>query len=758
VGDNDNLLEVGEIWRYTGTYAITQADIDAGGVLNTALVTANDPTDTPVTDQGMNDEPIPQVPAIDLEKEGTLDTTIVPPTNRADVGDRINYVVTVANTGNVTLDTVQVSGPLVTLVRGPDLVGDNDNLLEVGEVWRYTGIYVLTQADLDAGQRLNTAFVTANDPNDNPVTDQDTNNEPLPQLPAIDLEKDGTLDTTVVPPSDRADVGDRINYVVTVANTGNVTLDTVQVSDPLVTLVRGPDLVGDNDNLLEVGEVWRYTGIYVITQADIDAGRVLNTALVTANDPNDNRVPDEDTNEEPIPRLPAIDLDKALSSNADEDGSGTVTVGDTLTYSFLVTNTGNVTLTNVQVVDPLAGGLVTLSTTTLVPGQTAIGTTNYQVTPEDASIGVVVNLAVASGLPPGGVDPVDRVTDEDEERVPVVVPVVVIANDKGVDSKPLVTILDQSGKEILGQFLAYEADYAGGVRIAVGDVNGDGVDDIVTAPGLGREPEVKVFSRPDPADPSQWVELTEFRFLAYPASFDGGVEIALGDFDNDGRGDDIVATPSFGAVQTRVFLNRFETNPASPIDTVPFRSFFAFSSSFTGGSVVAAADMNGAGPDEVIVGSGSGMRATVRIYNISGTPSIIRTILPFYSFSFGGVSLDVGRVNADATPDLVIGNGYRGWSIVEVYNGATGAKLTTFQAFEGTSYNSPVRVAFQDVDNDGRADRILAVQGPDGAVNELRAFDLVFGNNDALSAVLNPAASIDLDDLEDDCLFGAYFL
>ena len=152
------------------------------------------------------------------------------------------------------------------------------------------------------------------------------------------------------------------------------------------------------------------------------------------------------------------------------------------------------------------------------------------------------------------------------------------------------------------------------------------------------------------------------------------------------------------------------------------------------------------------------MRATVLVYDISGTPTVINSFLPFDDSFRGGVSVDLGRVNQDATPDLIVGAGYRGQSMVEVYDGDTRQRLTSFQAFQGTSVDSPARVAVRDTDNDGIVDRILTVQGPDGAVNQIRAYDLVFGNDQTLSAVLNPAASVDLDALGDDDLFGAYFL
>jgi uncharacterized repeat protein (TIGR01451 family) len=540
-----------------------------------------------------------------------------------------------------------------------------------------------------------------------------------------------------------------------------VTVSAVTVSDPLPGLSAITcDWAGSSDEwtpagTLSPGETVSCTATYTLTQADIDAGQVVNTA--TGSPLSGPAVSDSDTHSERLRQEPLIDLDKAFTSNADEDNSGSVTPGDTLTYAFTVTNVGNVTLHNVRLDDPLTGGMVTLSTTVLAPNQQTMGTATYVVTAQDVNSGSITNVATAIGIPPGGQDPEDAVSDTDQAVV-FVTGVIVIGNDKGVDSKPLVTVIDQNTNQIAAQFLAYEETFAGGVRIAIGDVNNDGVDDIITAPGLGREAEVRVFSQPDPSDLTTWMELTDFRFFPYAAPYNGGIEIAVGDFDNDGNADDIVTTPSFGAVETKVFQNRFETMPGTPINPTPIRQFFAFAPSFSGGSVVAAADMNSGGPDEVIVGNGPGMRSEVRVYDISGTPTVEKTVNPFDESFLGGVSIDVSRVNADATPDLIVGAGYVNGSKVQVYDGDTGSLLLEFRAFTGSSENSPVRIAFRDTDNDGIAEQILAVQGPDGAVNEIRAFDLVFGSGGDLDAILDPAASVDLDALGDDELLGAYFL
>src|SRR4029078_13465665 len=100
------------------------------------------------------------------------------------------------------------------------------------------------------------------------------------------------------------------------------------------------------------------TATYVVTQADVDAGQVLDT--VRADSDQTDEVQDSVT--VTIIQNPVLELDKQLQGNADEDQSGSVSVGDTLTYSFLVSNSGNVTLTNVTLVDPLTGSNISIGT------------------------------------------------------------------------------------------------------------------------------------------------------------------------------------------------------------------------------------------------------------------------------------------------------------------------------------------------------------------------------------------------------------
>ena len=93
---------------------------------------------------------------------------------------------------------------------------------------------------------------------------------------------------------------------------------------------------------------------------------------------------------------PAITVDKTAPA-------GPYTVGQTITYSFLVTNTGNVTLHGISISDPLVGlSAITGYATTLVPGASTTGTATYVVTQADVDRGSIVNTATVQGTPPVG--------------------------------------------------------------------------------------------------------------------------------------------------------------------------------------------------------------------------------------------------------------------------------------------------------------------------------------------------------------------
>ena len=152
------------------------------------------------------------------------------------------------------------------------------------------------------------------------------------------------------------------------------------------------------------------TATYVVTAADVTAGVINNTATADS----DETPPVDDPEDVPVDS-PGLNLTKDLTGNADEDGNGLVTLGDTLTYTFVASNSGDTPLTNVTIVDPLPG-LSALSCTPTQPATLAVGgsmtcTATYVVTAADVTAGVINNTATADS---DETPPVD-----DPEDVPV---------------------------------------------------------------------------------------------------------------------------------------------------------------------------------------------------------------------------------------------------------------------------------------------------------------------------------------------------
>jgi hypothetical protein len=258
----------------------------------------------------------------------------------------------------------------------------------------------------------------------------------------------------------------------------------------------------------------------------------------------------------------------------------------------------------------------------------------------------------------------------------------------------------------------------------------------------------------------------------------GGVEVAVGDVNGDGE-NDIVTAMSYNGNEVRVFNNptgkvlgtptpfhpayNFGT-AATPATAVA--AFSPYGTSFKGGAVVEVADMGTVtgsltlnnipdGRAEIIVGNGSGMQPTIYVYGfLPALPSFafrMRTYLPFTSTFRGGISLDVARVNADAIPDILVGTGNGGGSLVQVLNGINGAlikQVTAYPQSYTASYNAPVHVQAVDDNGDGIADYFLTAQGSDGDTRKIRQFDF---------DPLNPNAVDEIMGMSDD-FCGAYFL
>jgi hypothetical protein len=262
----------------------------------------------------------------------------------------------------------------------------------------------------------------------------------------------------------------------------------------------------------------------------------------------------------------------------------------------------------------------------------------------------------------------------------------------GAGSPPIVRVLRADGTET--SFLAYDQAFTGGVHVALGDVNGDGIPDIITGAGPGGGPHVKVFSGKD-------LSLL-FSFFAYDPQFTGGVFVAAGDVNGDGRADIITGAGPGGGPHVKVF---------SGADLSVLASFFAYDPAFPGGVFVAAGDVNGDGRADIITGAGPGGGPHVKVF--SGVNLSVLASFFAYDPAFpGGVYVGAGDVNGDGRDDIVTGAGPGGGPHVKVFSGADLSVLASFFAYD-PHFAGGVRVGAVDVDSGGRAE-IITGAGPGG--------------------------------------------
>lgn len=277
---------------------------------------------------------------------------------------------------------------------------------------------------------------------------------------------------------------------------------------------------------------------------------------------------------------------------------------------------------------------------------------------------------------------------------------------------PHVRVLNASDNSQVFSFFAYDPNFRGGVRVAKGDVNKDGVKDIITAPGAGGGPHIKVFDG---------VTGGLIRsFFAYSAGFAGGVYVAAADVNGDGAADIITGAGGSGGPHVKVFDGQ---------SGIELFSFFAYSTSFTGGVRVAGGDVTGDGLADIITAPGAGGGPHVRIFDGQtfgqpGKPAEVRGFMAFDPAFTGGLYVSAGRLNSDTLSDIIVGPGSGGGPEVRAFDGATNNILLDFTAyappgggpppslFNGDSqFATGVRVAVADIDGDGLDDITTGLGG-----------------------------------------------
>ncbi|HHX7304720.1 TPA: DUF7507 domain-containing protein [Legionella anisa] len=355
----------------TGSYTTTQTDVDDGEVVNFATAQGKDPGgDTVTSPIASVVVPAVTMPALNINKSTTT-------TSYANVGDTIPYDYVVTNTGNQTLNSLSINDSKIS--SGITCVA---TVLAPGATTTCSGSYIVTLADIDAGTLTNNATASGQNNQGTVVTSPpSTVTINAVQNPALSLVKSSTT-------ANYAAVGDVISYEYQVMNTGNNTVSSITISDSKIT-----STITCPQTALAPNEWTVCTGSYTVTQADIDAGSITNIAHVAGTDPVGTSVlsPDSTVTIDAV-LMPALNLVKSTTT------SSYSAPADTITYSYLVTNTGNDTLSNIAIIDSKITSGITCPVTSLAPNGTTTCTGTYTVTQSDIDAGSVTNLAAATGV------------------------------------------------------------------------------------------------------------------------------------------------------------------------------------------------------------------------------------------------------------------------------------------------------------------------------------------------------------------------
>src|SRR5262249_20718609 len=235
----------------------------------------------------------------------------------------------------------------------------------------------------------------------------------------------------------------------------------------------------------------------------------------------------------------------------------------------------------------------------------------------------------------------------------------------------VITVRDAETGAVKFQVTPYESGFRGGVNVAVGDVNFDGIPDLISVAGANHAPLVQIYSgTPNATGNYSHVQLANF--AAFNVAFRSGASLAVGDVNHDGANDLVVAAGRGWLPQVKVFNGKTLLTSRAVLRP----SFNAFETTFRGGVNVAVGDLNKDGFADIVTTRASNGRSTVNVYSGS-TFRLLKTFLGYGPVFHGGLSVAVGDYNGDAVNDIVVGTGVGTSPKGFVYNGATLFTLVT---------------------------------------------------------------------------------
>lgn len=241
-------------------------------------------------------------------------------------------------------------------------------------------------------------------------------------------------------------------------------------------------------------------------------------------------------------------------------------------------------------------------------------------------------------------------------------------------------------------YLVLNKDNYGGAHIAVGDIDGDNIEEIIVGSGVGDIPEVKIYN-----GNGRYIGK---RFQPFHPEFRGGITVAAGDVNGDGKDELIFGQASLGESRVKIYQANGKI----------IKEFLAYAPGLECGVNLSTGDINNSGKDEIITGAGRKGGPHVRIFDGQGNPTQYN-YFPFHPNFRGGISVDIGDVNGDGIREIITSQAGDGEAWVKIYK--KNGEVMAYDRLYPPNIESGVKVRFADIDNDGR-DEIITATGYNG--------------------------------------------
>ena len=768
-------LAVGETRRIFTSITVDATATVPATVTTNATVTSVTPDPAPANDSASLATDLFGAGSTDLQltKSGSPSITLT--------GGALSYTMTAVNRGPATATDVTVTDAVpagVTVLSVTPSQGTCDlsvsctlGTMAPGSIAAIEIVATAPTAVPTPNPMVNTASVTGAEPDPIPANNVGV---ALTSLGAavVDLAVTKTADETTV------QAGTPIVWTIVVNNSGPGDATGATVSDPFPAGITdatwrctatagsacapsGTGSIAATVDLLAGGSA---TFVVTATAPGLVSGPLINTVTVAAAE----GTLDIDATNNSASR--AVTVTPVANLRIVKTGPARVAAGGTFFYTVTVESLGPSPADSVVVSDATPAGLTFIANagdcTTPFPcelGQVAVGgtrtiTATYRVAAGPAAPATVVNVAALATVTPTGGETIPTATwtsavsrgttcDIDGDGIEEIV---TGAGSAGGPHVRVLRVRAGAPPDEVASFYAYDPAFSGGVFVACGDVTGDGRAEVITGADAGGGPHVRAIS----IDGSTLTEVASF--YAYDPAFIGGVHVAVGDITGDGIAEIITGAGAGGGPHVRAI-----SIDGSTLTEVA--SFYAYDPAFLGGVHVAAGDITGDGIAEIITGAGPGGGPHVRAISIDG--STLTEVAGFYAYDpafFGGVHVAAGDITGDGVAEIITGAGPAGGPHVRAISMQSDGALieaVSFYAYD-PAFPGGVYVGASDVDGDGIAEivtgagaaggphvRVLRLGG--GTLSEVTSFyayDPAFVGGVRVASLENPEVRVDPSD------------